>query len=67
MQPHRTTFLNIAILGTATYKGVEHMDSVQFCGRTCHTMMTPEYPEKELLGEYGRRVRLKAAESEGLL
>jgi len=37
------TVLNVAILSTASYKGVEHMDSVQFCGQTCHTVMTPEY------------------------
>ncbi len=37
------TFLNAAILGTASYRGVEHMDSVQFCGQTCHTVMQPEY------------------------
>ena len=37
------TFLNVAILGTASYRGVEYMDSVQFCGQTCHTVMTPEY------------------------
>ncbi len=37
------TFLNIAILGIASYRGVEYMDSVQFCGQTCHTVMEPEY------------------------
>ncbi len=37
------TFLNVAILGTASYRGVEYMDSVQFCGQTCHTVMQPEY------------------------
>jgi NapC/NirT cytochrome c family, N-terminal region len=37
------TVLNVAILGTATYKGVEYMDSNQFCGLTCHTVMAPEY------------------------
>jgi hypothetical protein len=37
------TVVNVAILGTATYKGVEHMDSVQFCGLTCHSVMAPEY------------------------
>lgn len=35
--------VNVLILGTATYKGVEHMDSSQFCGQTCHTVMEPEY------------------------
>jgi nitrate/TMAO reductase-like tetraheme cytochrome c subunit len=37
------TALNVVILSTASYKGVEHMDSVQFCGATCHTVMAPEY------------------------
>ena len=37
------TFINISILGTAGLKGVEYMDSNQFCGLTCHTVMSPEY------------------------
>jgi hypothetical protein len=37
------TLLNVAILGTSTYKGVEYMDSAQFCGLTCHKVMAPEY------------------------
>ena len=37
------TFANVAIMGTASYKAVEHMDSVQFCGQTCHSVMAPEY------------------------
>jgi nitrate/TMAO reductase-like tetraheme cytochrome c subunit len=37
------TFINVSILGTAGMKGVEYMDSNQFCGLTCHTVMTPEY------------------------
>ncbi len=37
------SFLNVAILGTASYRGVEYMDSVQFCGQTCHTVMMPEF------------------------
>jgi nitrate/TMAO reductase-like tetraheme cytochrome c subunit len=37
------TALNVGILSTASYKGVEHMDSVQFCGMTCHSVMAPEY------------------------
>ena len=35
--------LNVAILAVATYKGVEVMESVSFCGTTCHTVMNPEY------------------------
>lgn len=37
------TAANIAILGTASYKGIEYMDSSRFCGLTCHTPMAPEY------------------------
>jgi hypothetical protein len=37
------TFANILIMGVASYKGVEHMDTVQFCGQTCHTVMSPEF------------------------
>jgi len=37
------TVVNVALMGTATYKGVEYMDSNQFCGLTCHTVMAPEY------------------------
>jgi NapC/NirT cytochrome c family, N-terminal region len=41
------TVVNVAILGTASYRGVEYMDSVQFCGQTCHTVMQPEYAAYE--------------------
>ncbi|MBK9795278.1 MAG: NapC/NirT family cytochrome c [Holophagaceae bacterium] len=37
------TFINVSIMGTASLKGVEYMDSNQFCGLTCHTVMSPEY------------------------
>ena len=37
------TVLNLLILGTASYRGVQYMDSVSFCGTTCHTVMAPEY------------------------
>jgi nitrate/TMAO reductase-like tetraheme cytochrome c subunit len=37
------TVLNVAIFGTASYRGVHYMESVQFCGLTCHTVMAPEY------------------------
>jgi nitrate/TMAO reductase-like tetraheme cytochrome c subunit len=37
------TIANVGILGGATYKGVEYMDSNQFCGLTCHKVMQPEY------------------------
>jgi hypothetical protein len=37
------TVLNLLIVGTASYRGVEYMDSTSFCGTTCHTVMEPEY------------------------
>src|SRR5579862_942277 len=37
------TVLNVLIIGTASYRGVEYMDSTSFCGTTCHTVMSPEY------------------------
>jgi hypothetical protein len=37
------TMANLLILGTASYRGVEYMDSTNFCGTTCHTVMAPEY------------------------
>ena len=38
-----TTFANILIFTIASYRGVQYMDSVRFCGATCHTVMQPEY------------------------
>jgi hypothetical protein len=37
------SMLNILIMGVASYRGVEYMDSVRFCGLTCHSVMAPEY------------------------
>jgi nitrate/TMAO reductase-like tetraheme cytochrome c subunit len=37
------TVLNAALLTLAMYLGIEYMDSNQFCGLTCHTVMAPEY------------------------
>ncbi len=37
------SFVNFSIMGTASYQAVEYMDSTQFCGQTCHTVMQPEY------------------------
>jgi hypothetical protein len=38
-----TTGLNLLIGTQLTYRAVEHMHSVSFCGQTCHTPMTPEF------------------------
>ena len=37
------TMVNVIIVATASYRGVEYMDSTSFCGTTCHTVMAPEY------------------------
>jgi len=37
------TMINIVIVAGATYKGVEVMESVEFCGMACHTVMEPEH------------------------
>ena len=38
-----TTVLNIAIASQLTYGAINYMDSVTFCGQTCHTVMQPEF------------------------
>jgi hypothetical protein len=37
------TFVNILIVSLAAYRGVEYMDSTEFCGQVCHTVMEPEF------------------------
>jgi len=37
------TVLNLLITGTASYRGVQYMDTTNFCGTTCHRVMDPEY------------------------
>ena len=36
------TLVNVIVGTQFTYRAVEHMESVQFCGQTCH-VMTPEF------------------------
>ena len=38
-----TTVVNLIIGAQLLYSGVNYMDSVTFCGKTCHTVMQPEY------------------------
>ena len=38
-----TTVLNIVIASQLSYGAVSYMDTVTFCGQTCHTVMQPEY------------------------
>jgi NapC/NirT cytochrome c family, N-terminal region len=41
-----TTAVNIVIGTQGTYRAVEHLETVQFCGQTCH-VMTPEFTAHE--------------------
>jgi hypothetical protein len=34
---------NLLIVGMAGVRGIEYMDSPQFCGQVCHEVMEPEY------------------------
>lgn len=36
------TLVNLCILAVVSYRGIEFMDSVEFCGETCHAVMHPE-------------------------
>src|SRR5215208_4188886 len=36
------TMANVVIVSLAAYRGIEYMDSVQFCAQVCHTVMKPE-------------------------
>jgi hypothetical protein len=38
-----TTFVNLMIASQFGYSAVSYMDSVGFCGQTCHTVMQPEF------------------------
>lgn len=38
-----TTVANLVIGSHLTYKAVSYMESVSFCGQTCHTVMDPEF------------------------
>jgi nitrate/TMAO reductase-like tetraheme cytochrome c subunit len=37
------TVANLAIVGTASYRGAHYMDSTEFCGTACHAVMAPEH------------------------
>jgi NapC/NirT cytochrome c family, N-terminal region len=37
------TGINLLIVGTASYRGVQYMETTNFCGATCHVVMQPEY------------------------
>jgi hypothetical protein len=37
------TLVNLLIVSLAAFRGIEYMDSPQFCGQICHTVMEPEF------------------------
>ena len=37
------TVVNLLIMGVVSYKGVVYTESVEFCGKVCHTVMEPEF------------------------
>ena len=37
------TSVNLVIVGIASFKTVEVMDTTEFCGQACHSVMAPEY------------------------
>ncbi|MCX6624126.1 MAG: NapC/NirT family cytochrome c, partial [Acidobacteria bacterium] len=37
------TFVNVALASVFGYDAIGYMDSVTFCGKTCHSVMEPEY------------------------
>lgn len=37
------TVANVVVISLAAFRGVEYMDSPQFCGQVCHTVMQPEF------------------------
>src|SRR5262249_17134674 len=38
-----TTVVNLVMASQLTYRAVSYMDTVGFCGQTCHTVMQPEF------------------------
>lgn len=47
------TIVNVVILSGATYKGIHYMESVEFCGLSCHSVMEPEHTA-HALGPHSR-------------
>ncbi|MBZ5576078.1 MAG: NapC/NirT family cytochrome c [Acidobacteriia bacterium] len=38
-----TTVINVVVASQLTYGAINYMDSVTFCGQTCHNVMQPEF------------------------
>src|ERR1700733_974791 len=45
------TIANVVIASQLSYRAVEHMDTVQFCGQTCH-VMKPEFTAHAAMGPH---------------
>jgi hypothetical protein len=52
------TIVNVLIVSLAAFRGIEHMDSVEFCGQTCHEVMQPEFASYQA----GPHARVKCVE-----
>ncbi len=37
------TMINVVVIAGATYKGIHYMETVEFCGLACHSVMEPEH------------------------
>ncbi len=37
------TMVNVVVIAGATYKGIHYMETVEFCGLACHSVMEPEH------------------------
>lgn len=37
------TLFNLLLISLVSYQGVAYMDSTEFCGQVCHTVMEPEF------------------------
>ena len=37
------TMVNVVILSAASYKGIHYMETTEFCGLSCHSVMEPEH------------------------
>lgn len=37
------TGINLLVIGVASYEAVVYMESTEFCGQVCHTVMEPEF------------------------
>ena len=47
------TTVNVVILSGATYKGIHYMETTEFCGMACHSVMQPEHTA-HALGPHSR-------------